>query len=456
MKILCIVSVLCGFFDFAHVARADLAAEMKAAMAVVGPGMADAKSYLVDGRLDEFNQKLLALFPEKSRSAAQAFLLGDYLFPVDPKTSYELHKLAAEKMPDEPQVQYEWAMEQHRAGEYAGAVNSYAIFSKANPQYAPAYGLCADCLLNMGKIKEAVAIWKQSEQAPQGTLEQLELLVCAVNSHVYSDRERAKLLAKAKAGDVQSAEQLIRLDCEFERDWWNSGPNQDYLKHDLEILRKINFAETERATGVLCAGDSELIKAQGKAALESLLSKNGFLMGDNAKLPQSGAMLSILVGNAVAAQVLSIEDARTKWGKVIIDRAKANSDADLFQLAGALYLKTDQVDDIDREAWKATGEARFALAQLLVKDRQGTLKPDDPLLAAAVKKNPKDALLAAAALQQTIKAGKPAQEALVNAIKAEYSHFSPGSHARGIDIPRPGADRLAKYFAMLEKSMDNR
>ena len=188
MKRCFFVAPLICLFGFASIARADVAADIAAESQKIFPIMSAAEGLLIEGRLDEANQKILDVFPEKSRTAVQAFVLGNVMYTQDAQIAYELHKRAAHDLPDAPEVQYEWAIDQHRAGEYAAAAQSYAVFSKANPNNAPAYGLCAECLLRIGKTKEAVAMWKKSLEAPQGTLIDFETLNCSVHTPLSRSR----------------------------------------------------------------------------------------------------------------------------------------------------------------------------------------------------------------------------------------------------------------------------
>ena len=271
---------------FAIRARADGKAEIAEARAAIRPVLEAAESLVVEGRLDEANQALLAVFPAESRTAAQALTLGNVLFTQEPALSYELHKRAARDLPDEPSAIFEWAMEQHRAKEYPGAAESYAQYAEANPQYAPVLGLQAECLLRTGKIREAVEAWQRSEAAPQGTIEQFESLVCAVNSRKYPDRDRVAFRQKAQKGDLDAAARLIALDGAFETDWWNKGPRRNYLEVDLKLLREIGLKESPRMREILCAGECALAGDKGPGVAESL-RKHGFLLDVRATLPRT-------------------------------------------------------------------------------------------------------------------------------------------------------------------------
>jgi tetratricopeptide (TPR) repeat protein len=393
----------------------------------------------------------LSAFPEKTRTPAQTFLLGNILFEQDAKASYALHKKAAADLPNESQVLFEWAIEQHRAGEYASAAASYAEFIKANPKHAPAMGLAAETLIRTGKTREAVDMWLASEKATEGTLEDLESLVCDVNSHLFPDRDRAALIAKVKTGDIAAAEQLIALDCRFERDWWNHGPRIKYLEHDLKMLQQTIPNTDPHLEELLCAGECELVNQKEGGDVAAVLRKYGFLLDDKSRLPKSSRALSVILGTAFYSHAISKKQAREKWGQTILEQAKASKDPEMFNVAANLFVGTDQLADIDQAGWDATGDVRFAASLMVGLMGKEKLSLEDPLLMKASKQFPEDAEIAGIVLALTAKAGKPVQSALINAIKAEYTHFSLG-HV-GVDFPRPRAETLAAYFKMLDKEL---
>jgi hypothetical protein len=302
----------------------------------------------------------------------------------------------------------------------------------------------------MGQTKEAVAMWQKSVDAPQGTLVDFETLNCSVHSRRFPDRERADLLAKAVAGDSAAAEKLVALDAAFERDWWNTVVRHDYLKHDLAALRKAKFPDAARLNEVLCAGECAVAADDDSAAIVKSLREHAYVVGDNAKLPHGGAMLSIILGRAVTAKIIPIEQVKTKWGAAILENAKKQNDVDLYRIAGVLSLNKDQAAQIELDGFTATGDVRFARAYLGMQHVAKKLKLDDSVLTATSKQFPDDAIVAGLVLDLTSNAGKPTETALISAIEAEYTRFSPGSHAVGVDQPRPGAELLAHYFAMLK------
>lgn len=448
MKSTCIPAILCLVQAWACPAFAEFQADMREARAAITPALQAAEKLVVEGRLDEANRRLLGVFPAESRTAAQALTLGNVLFKQEPKLSYELHKRAAKELPNEPDAILEWAMEQHRAGEYAGAAESYEQYAKANPQYAPVHGLLAECLLRTGKTREAVDAWQRSEEASQGTIEQFESLVCEVNGHKFPDRERGALREKARRGDLDAAERLIALDSAFETDWWNKEPRRKYLELDLKLLRDQKFDDADRLREILCAGECELARADDRDAAE-VLRKHGFLLGDRGALPRSGVMLSIMFGAAETANAVAVEEARAKWGTAILDAAKARRDAEMFNVASHLYIGTEKLAEMERQGWETTGDERCAAGYLFGLAEKQELRLDDARLVKASQQFPENAMVAAIVLALTKKESKPLEPALVRAIKAEYAHFS---MQMGL-FDRPGAAALRKYFRMLAKEL---
>ena len=447
----CLSTITCaiGLLILGAVARGDFGSEGESAASALQAVMPRAQVLVDEGKVDEGNSLVLETFPEKTRTPTQAFMLGNVLFSQDPKKSYELHKLAAQMLPQESDVQLEWAMEQHRAGEYAGAADSYATFAKANSNSAVAYGLMAECLIRTGKTKQAVDAWQASEKAPGGTIEKLESLVCEVNAHRYPYRERAEWLNKAKAGNIEAAEQLMALDLAFPKDWWNVRPNVAYLNRDIALLRKTTF-EDKRIAEILCAGDCALA-ADAKNPIAPILRKAGFLLDDKTTFPQSGTMMSAMLLSAITTGAITKADARAKWGETLLQQITTSKDKELINVAANLYLDTDKLQEIDARGWDAAGDERFAVSLIFKLAEQGKLKLDDPLLAKAVKEFPENALLAGIVVHLSEKENKPLRAALINAIKAEYTHFSPQPISG-----RAGAAALRHYFSMLAKFYCNR
>ncbi len=262
----------------------DVRDQLRATLQRLQPSLQQAEALMTTGEFDKANNVLLETFPEATRTPVQAFVLGNVLFTQAPKKSYKLHKAAATAMPDFAQAQFEWAVEQHRAQEYAGAAKAYEAFSKQQPEFAPAYGLAAECQIRLGHIQQAVALWKRSEAARIGTLADFENLVCAVNGPVAPGAERARLLDQAAKGDAGAAASLILLDADWPRDWWNNGPNLGFLKHDLAVIEK-DFPEPDsRVKAAVCVGKCAMEADRRGGDVGAVLKREGFLLDDVAHI----------------------------------------------------------------------------------------------------------------------------------------------------------------------------
>jgi hypothetical protein len=420
----------------------------------IRPALAEAEGMLADGQLDQASACVLKRFPEATRTSVQALMLGNVLFHLDPKLSYALHKRAAAELPTYAHAQLEWALEQHRAGEYAGAATAYQIYVKEKPDHAPPLGLLAECLIRQGKIQEACAAWSRSEAARVGTITEFESMVCEMHFHQYPERDRAELLRKVKGGDVAAAEKLMLLDLSFPRDWWNTGPHTEYLTKDLAVCRKLRSKDARHLSEVLVTAEC-VLAAENKAELTRILKRSGYLIDDRGTLPANEQALCTLLQTAISAEVVTEEDAKAKWGQILRERAKTAKTAAAYNLAAHFYLGTDQLPEIDRLGWVTTGDERFAasyLLGLLGLLAKGTLTAHDPELRKASEQFPESATIAGIVVHLCQKSNQPRREPLIRAIKAEFSHFSPQNPS----FPRAGAAALRKYFSLLREEIKPR
>jgi hypothetical protein len=421
---------------------ADFPMELRKAFATLENHLEVIQDQINEGRFTEANERLLAVFPKETRTPAQAMVLGNMLYSVDTNLSYGLHKEVAGQLPSEPLVLLEWAMEQHRAGEHAGALAAYDAYSKQHPQFAPVHGLAADCLIRLGRTREAASRWKESENATEGTLVKLESLVCEIYKDPSLNQRRALLRAKAEKGDVDAAVRLIALDGRFEHDWWNEGPHHTYLLHDLPLLKA--FPEDTRISAAQCLAECLLIEDPDADQIRAILDRHGLLIDRDKTLPSDPPLLSLLLGVAIRNEVLSRDESRLRFGQMLLADALRTKDADLFNILAFLEIGTERMASVEKQAWAATGQARFAAGYLVEELRRGTLQPTDALLINAMNQFPEDSVIMFVGTSMT---DPPTEELLVQAIKAEYRRFS---SIIGL-IPRPSAKLLRVYFAKLDK-----
>ena len=400
----------------------------------------------MQGRLSEGNALLLAAYPKKNRTVAQSFALGNMLFRHDPAKSYELHKAVAEQKPDEAFAQLEWAMQQHRAAEYEGAAASYAAFGKLQPDFAPAWGLQAECLIRLDKPDEAVVAWMKSEEAKSGTLIKFESMLCEIKVP-HPDPKREQLLTKASKGDIVAARELVALDCAYKTDWWNSHTRRNYLEHDLGRLSEVEWKSKAEFNEVLCA--AEVMLAEDKEDVIAVLKNHGYLLDDSSTLPQAGSMLSLMISAVEEKEVLTTAQVRERWSEAILRQAQVTKDVAMFNIAAHLAIGTPELLNIQREAWQATNDSRFATGLVNGLSTTPEFSLEHPEFVAALKQFPEESMIARFEVLFAAREKKPLIDPTIRAIKAEYSRFTP----QRLNLRR-SARFLRSLFGLLKKELE--
>jgi tetratricopeptide (TPR) repeat protein len=419
----------------------DIKTEMTAVYERLKPALESAQKLANEGKLDEGNAALLETFPEATRTPVQALMLGNVIWANDPKISYALHKVAFEKLPNQPDAQLEWAMEQHRAGDYAGAVETYSKYSAAAPEYAIAWGLAADCLVRLGRDRDAVQAWKSSEAAQKGSLEGFESMVCEIHRESIPLRKRADYLKAIEKGDEDAAVALIALDAFYPGDWWNIRANQEFLDRDLIAVRALKFSDPRRLDAIECAAACGPAKSGEGKIVQDALAKYRFLTNSDVSIPSDSALAAIIIDHAVESKALG--ESRQKVADKVVSVARSTKNADLWN--GALYLhEGGDLLALEAEAWEATSDVRFALGYLSLMSKEGTLKPNDRVLLSARLLFPENGDVQRKVYDLAKQGGKITPGLLLQAIKAEYHHFS----STGI-VSRPRAAMLRVYFKEL-------
>lgn len=401
------------------------------------------------GKPDEATQELLNAFPESTRSPVEAYVLGNVLFKREPKISYGLHERAAAHLPEEPNVLLEWAMQQQRAREYEGAATTWLRYLKLRPEHAPAHGLLAECLMQTGQIKEAVAAWKRAETSALGTSEDFESFVSDIHGKPPEDNRRAELLRRIEVADLEAAQEVVCLDSNVEFDWWNSGPQVHFLSYDVVAIERAQFEPSRELDAVLCAAKAAIAMDRGDD-IAFILKHYGFLIDPDATLPEHGGIRARLISFAISTDVLDLQAVRDRFGQAILDAAMAGADSDTIHLAARLYLDTQKLQSIDRHGWDSTADPRFAASFLIGMQRRNELRTDSKEMTVALGQFPHDAEVAALWVRVNDAEGRPMREILEHAIKSEYRGFSHG----GMLFPRRSSRTLAQYFRRLGEGIE--
>jgi hypothetical protein len=308
----------------------------------------------------------------------------------------------------------------------------------------------SECLIRTGHIKDASDEWQKSEQG-RGSLEDFESDDCQVHSGPTPDIARAALMKKARDGDVDAAQALVELDCAFERDWWNTGPEPRRLKIDLDLIGRMQVADKPRLAAITAAARCGIILAGGGGSAKDVLTTAGYLLDDTHTLPPSGRLMSTMLSAAITGGALTPDTARSTLGQKVIDAAKKSKDPDMYNAAAHLYLGTPKLAEIDQAGWDDTNDPRFAASRLagLVAEAKGAMKDDDPRLLQALKQFPDDATINGLRVRLAYQHKTLTDDMVVATIEAECDHFSGG----GVLIPRPSATPLRVFHELLAERL---
>ncbi len=406
-----------------------------------------AESLVTKGDLDGADKVLLAAVPEAKRTPAQSLVLARALYQNNRKLSYDFAKAAAAGLPDNSDAQLEWAMAQHRAGEYEGALKAYDRASELRPGTAPVFGVAAECALRLGKIDRALELWKLCTQAKMGSQENFETLVCEINHQEDPLGKRRALVKQVTAADELAATELILLDSEWPMDWWVTGPNRGFLENDLALVGKwIMPGGNTQVLEARCVAALAMIERPTKEKISDILRRSRYVLDDEATMPTNPRAMVPMLKYSIRSGALQRDDGRARLGPKVLEFAKKSKDKDVFEAAAFLYLDTGKQDEVDRLGWEIANDPRRASALLASMYKRNELKWESPELQKAIKDFPTNGTIAGLALRLGKDAGQPMLDLLVRALLAEYTHFSVAERA---GMVRPHADALRSYWKML-------
>jgi hypothetical protein len=283
----------------------------------------------------------------------------------------------------------------------------------------------------------------------------MEEMICAVKREPMPHQRRAELLALAiQKKNIQAASDLIALDCDFPRDWWNGGPYKTFLTHDLAAL-KAAFKlppEDDFIRAISCAAECATADSDDKSAIKSSLARYNLLIDEQQTIPSHGGLLTIILNAAVEAKAIDDTILNQQLAPLILKQARNGKDTQMWNAAlfAAPPGKPEKQAELEREGWQATGDARFAAGLLLLKDQGDKLTSSNPDLVAALKQFPDSGLVQHIAYNVAQREHKVTKLLLANAAKAEFKHFSSFATFATV-VDRPRSDYLRGYFSELEK-----
>jgi tetratricopeptide (TPR) repeat protein len=389
--------------------------------------------------------KVLMDLVDKDKSPALMLAVGNVLFNLDRATSYSLHKKVYDAKPMEPDVILEWAMERHRKGEYAEATPLYQQFLDLVKDEPQINALLADCLVEQGKLSEAVASWDAGAHATNH--EAIDLAINDIYGDISPLRRRADLLNRVKNKEVDAAEKLIALDLSMDQDWWNIDIDDDALGRDLPVIDAVLGPDSKRAKAIHCWVDIELQDTIASAPVLKLLEDAGLIVEKGA-LPESSIVAEGLIDAVVEVKLQTKDQLFERFDKELTERSKSKAgDIDALRILCNLSSENkERSENLNRFGWERYADARFAVALLNQLQSEKKLEHDSPDLKKALTQFPDNGVVQNLSIL-TMDESDVTQNQLVAAIKAEYHHLSPGLDGQ------PDSYTLNAHFKLLKAKL---
>ncbi len=416
---------------------------------------AKAEELLAAGKLDEANQLYLSARPEKDLIAADCFVLGNVFYKIAPDLSAKFLGLAYQAMPENPEINLEWAMVLHRDGKTKEAANSYLKSITKHPDAYLPHVLVADCLVRNGDLKEAIEHWKKANHPQHHT--GIDFAICEIYGPLSPDLRHNQILKAVKRGETARLEELIALAGHWDRDWWNSDSNTSAIKRSLALADDFLKSEPERLAQAKFYASTFKDDAITSEWLREKLTGLKLILGDKDSLPTSSIVADRLCALAMEHKLVTKKDLLKRYEDELRKRALKTKPDDLtaLNLLAALLVPDDadktgsnKLAEIDQAGWEEFHDARFAASLLAGKMGRKELDSSSPLLKKTLDDFPEDPWICKFALQLAAKDKLPLKPYIIAAIKAEFRHLSVNM---GIIKDSYG---LKALFAMLEQELN--
>lgn len=427
---------------------ADFPLEVRRALSTLSSVLPTCNRLIEAGDLPGALARLAAVFPEAQRSAAQSLALGNVLFDLDAKQSYALHRAAYQAEPASPLTLWEWAIEQHRAGDFANAQAAYEAYARLTPRRAACFAMQADCLLRLNRLTDAARAWQRAEQLTPESPNEIEQLICSVHRAPAPFARRDRLLKDAvEKKDPALAGDLIALDCDFPQDACTSGPNRNYALRDLpKLAAALPWKENDPQYRALLAGAGIAQSGGNPRAMRGILQRQQLLIDPDQTVPEHPALLRVIVAAALRANVIDATQRAGIASKVLDLALRTHDPAAWFaELQIVPTRNPDVILGLLHQAWKESHDAVFAGAFLAAKANAGQLNRDDPDLQAALKEFPEDGRVQRVRYELAKRQGKLTPDLLAAAARAEF-HRLTRADPFALAQPSPGLANLQDYF----------
>jgi hypothetical protein len=378
----------------------------------------------------------------KAKDGYQSYLVGGALYQIAPEASYRLHKKAIESKPNELSFNLEYALESHRAGEYATAIKYYERYKKAVPKDYRANVWLSECYLNLDNYSKAIEHWKAANH-PKNHVG-IDKAIHIIHGDTDQIQKRSAFLKKIQNKDAKSAYKLIFLDMNWKLDWWNSNIQEYFLNKDMLTIKEA-FGLESKVYKELDA--YKTIKQLSKqASMKDSIQKtflNAKLLLNNNKIPNHGKVASDLLQIAFFNDLIVAKQFFEDRGDELLKLADTHQDIELLNIYAYLEATVNGkvAPATDKKGWDEYKSEKFAISYFIGLADKNTY--DNPDLAKALQDFPNSSKIHWVKLNCAKIEGKPLKDDLIAVLKKEFKTLGsdPSKYSYG----------LKSYFALLEE-----
>lgn len=377
-----------------------------------------------------------ANFKKEAKSPYEKNVLANTLFTIDPELSYEFHRQAYKSKSNELYFILEYAIEEHRRGNYEQATELYEKFSEVYPDNFRVKVWLADCYVNTGRVEKSIKSWLEADHAKHHIEIETAIHEIYGAKNLYTKRNFYR--NEIKKGNLNYFYDLFYLDLNWEFDWWNHGIiDQEFLNADISLANEklakqseiynlieayvkiktpegtsnMNYLsdikserppveETDIVSNVYnktmaevekeiqnmitasIAEEDTSAKNQNKALdqqqyIKNILVTYSFVL-DGKPLPPSGKVASDFLEVCFTNSLLTKSDVFSMRGEEILEKSDELKDVEFLNLyAHVMPVDHPKLSDTDKKGWKEYKDERFAWTYLMFKFLKRNLNEDE-------------------------------------------------------------------------------
>lgn len=376
-------------------------------------------SELMQHDLDSCLSNLLSSKAFKKENAFHNFVLGCVLYKIDPKISFQLQKKAYELNSKNTRIILEFALELHRIEAYREASELYEIYLKEHPAEYGYYALLSECYFNLNETKKGIEKWKMANHPKNHIV--IEKCIYFVHGNYSQFRRRNDLRKRIQLKDDKAAAELIFLDLNWEKDWWNTEQKEFFCKEDLNLI-ETNFGEKSKLSKLLKSYSTIkkiTITTYSQEDIKEHLSDRRIVL-NNGEIPDYGIISSDLLRICLNYNLLDAGEFLKKNEKLLEYKADSLHDIELLNIVAFLQAEVNNKvsKEIDKKGWEQFQNENFACSYFIGKGKE--IKSTDPELAKALIDFPKSASLLFMQVNAKRNEGKDYKDDLLVLIKREF------------------------------------